>query len=205
MTIKRQNGFAMIPNVIARSGRLNPNSLAVYVCLKSHAGTTNKTWVSHKTISKEIKLSVSAVKTALNQLKEVGLIDWQGRIRPTDGGMTSNDYRIFDSERHLARHFLAAPQSSESYQEEEPIEEESIEAKPLNTPLQKRGRKRNQPSDQEPATAKQFELIRELFIEHPDFLGTEPTTQEFDQMSKADADYLINEIKVSKWKEEMYG
>ena len=109
MTIKRQSGFAMIPNVIARSGRLNPNSLAVYVCLKSHAGTTNKTWVSHKTISKEIKLSVSAVKTALNQLKEVGLIDWQGRIRPTDGRQTSNDYRIFDSERHLGRHFLAAP------------------------------------------------------------------------------------------------
>ncbi len=136
MTIKRQSGFAMIPNVIARSGRLNPNSLAVYVCLKSHAGTTNKTWVSHKTISKEIKLSVSAVKTALNQLKDVGLIDWQGRIRPTDGGMTSNDYRIFDSERHLARHFLAAPQSSKSYQEEEPIEEESIEKNHLTPRLQ---------------------------------------------------------------------
>jgi len=42
-------------------------------------------------------------------------------------------------------------------------------------------------------------------MEHPDFLGTEPTTKEFDQMSKADTDYLINEIKVSKWKEEMYG
>ena len=205
MTIKRQNGFAMIPNVIARSGRLNPNSLAVYVCLKSHAGTTNKTWVSHKTISKETKISVSAVKTALKQLKEVGLIDWKRRIRPTDGRQTSNDYRIFDSERHLGRLFPTTPQSSKSYQEEEPIEEESIEEKPLNTPFPKRGRKRNQPSDQEPATAKQFELISQLFIEHPDFLGTEPTIQEFDQMSKADADYLINEIKVSKWKEEMYG
>jgi predicted ArsR family transcriptional regulator len=200
MTIKRQNGFAMIPNVIARSGRLNPNALAVYVCLKSHAGTTNKTWVSHKTISKEVKLSVSAVKTALKQLKEVGLIDWKRRIRPTDGRQTSNDYQILDSERHLARLFPTTPQSAGSYQEEESIEEES-----LNTPFPKRGRKRNQPSDQEPATAKQFELIRELFIEHPYFLGTEPTIQEFDQMSKADADYLISDIKVSKWKEEMYG
>jgi len=205
MTIKRHDGFAMIPNVIARSGRLNPNSLAVYVCLKSHAGTTNKTWVSHKTISKEIKLSVSAVKTALKQLREVGLIDWKGRIRPTDGRQTSNDYRILDSERHLGRLFPTTPQSSKSYQEEEPIEEESIEEKPLNSPFPKRGRKRNQPSDQEPATAKQFELIRELFIEHPGYIGTEPTIQEFDQMSKADADYLITEIKVSKWKEEMYG
>ncbi|WP_415274222.1 helix-turn-helix domain-containing protein [Aquiluna sp. Uisw_065] len=200
MTIKRQDGFAMIPNVIARSGRLNPNALAVYVCLKSHAGTTNKTWVSHKTISKEVKLSVSAVKTALKQLKEVGLIDWKGRIRPTDGRQTSNDYQILDSERRLARLFPTTPQSSGSYQEEQSIEEES-----LNTPLSKRGRKRNQPSDQEPATAKQFELIRELFIEHPGYIGTEPTIQEFDQMSKADADYLINEMKVSKWKEEMYG
>jgi hypothetical protein len=205
MTIKRQDGFAMIPNVIARSGKLTPNALAVYVCLKSHAGTTNKTWVSHKTISKETKVSVSAVKTALKQLKEVGLIDWKGRTRPSDGRQTSNDYRILDSERHLGRLFPTTPQSSKSYQEEEPIEEESIEEKPLNTPFPKRGRKRNQPSDQEPATAKQFELIRELFIEQPNFLGTEPTIQEFDQMSKADADYLINEIKVSKWKEQMYG
>jgi biotin operon repressor len=205
MTIKRQDGFAMIPNVIARSGKLTPNSLAVYVCLKSHAGTTNKTWVSHKTISKETKISVSAVKTALKQLKEVGLIDWKGRTRPSDGRRTSNDYRILDSERHLGRLFPTTPQSSKSYQEEEPIEEESIDEKPLNTPFPKLGRKRNQPSDQEPATAKQFELIRELFIEQPNYLGTEPTIQEFDQMSKADADYLINEIKVSKWKEEMYG
>jgi hypothetical protein len=205
MTIKRQNGFAMIPNVIARSGRLNPNALAAYVCLKSHAGTTDKTWVSHKTISKEIKLSVSAVKTALKQLREVGLIDWKGRTRPSDGRQTSNDYRVLDSERHLGRLFPTAPQSSKSYQEEELIEEESIEEKPLNTPFPKRGRKRNHPSDQEPATAKQFELIKELFIEQPDFLGTEPTTKEFERMSKADADYLINEIKVSKWKEEMYG
>jgi biotin operon repressor len=200
MTIKRQDGFAMIPNVIARSGKLTPNALAVYVCLKSHAGTTNKTWVSHKTISKETKMSVSAVKTALKQLKEVGLIDWKGRTRPSDGRQTSNDYRILDGERHLARLFPTTPQSSESYQVEESLQEET-----LNTPFPKRGPKRNQPSDQEPATIRQSQLIRQLFIEQPNYLGTEPTIQEFDQMSKADADYLINEIKVSKWKEEIYG
>lgn len=190
----------MIPNVIARSGRLSPYAVAVFVCLKSHAGTTSRTWVSHKTISKETKISISRVKTALQELREFGLIDWKGRIRQSDGRQTSNDYRILDGEKRLARLFMASPKPLDGYQEEESLEEES-----LNTSFVKRGRKRNLPSDRDPATERQFHLIRELFLETPDFLGTEPSNHEFMQMSKADADLLINDIKQWKWKEDMYG
>jgi hypothetical protein len=190
----------MIPNVIARSGRLSPHAIAVFVCLKSHAGTSNRTWVSHKTISKETRTSVSRIKTALQELKEFGLINWKGRIRQSDGRQTSNNYQIFDSDKRLAGLFTATPQSLEGHQEEEKFEEES-----LNTSFVKRGRKRNQPSDQEPATERQCHLIRQLFIETPDFLGDEPTNYELSQMSKADADSVINEIKEWQWKERIYG
>lgn len=120
---KGGEGFAMIPNSLARCGLLTPKAMSLYLCLKSHAGTSNRTWLSHKTIATESNNSQSAVKTGLNELRELGLVTWKGRRWPIDGRQTSNDYVLKDPSGVLVRLSKATPQPSEDHQEEQPLEE----------------------------------------------------------------------------------
>lgn len=84
---------------------VSQKALAVYVALKSRAGVNGRAWPSHQGLAKDTKLSVSAVKGALNELRESGLVSWKGRIRNSDGRQTSNDYKIHDDDASLARLF----------------------------------------------------------------------------------------------------
>jgi hypothetical protein len=192
-------GFAMIPNSLARCGKLTPKAMAVYLCLKSHAGTSNRTWLAHKTISKESNVSETAVKSALRELNSLGLVTWKKRIRPTDGRQTTNDYLLHDSDSILGRLFPPGPQASETYQVEEPIEEEL-----LNSSSKGRARVRNIPSADKPASDKQIELLRSLFIELNSDLESNIKTEELDRMSCLAADEWINELKREKWKAEHF-
>lgn len=195
-----QNGFAMIPNLLARCGKLTPKAMAIYLCLKSHAGTSNRTWLNHKTIAREANVSLSTVKTGLNELRGLGLVSWKGRVRPTDGRQTSNNYVLHDSEVVLGRLFTTTHQSVESYQVEELFEE-----KILNSSSQGRARVRNSPSEDKPATAKQLELLSKLFEELNTDMDSNLTFEERCNLSRLDADLLIKELKTEKWKDEHYG
>lgn len=193
-------GFAMIPNSLERCGLLTPKAMSLYLCLKSHAGTSNRTWLSHKTIATESNNSQSAVKTGLNELRELGLVTWKGRLRPTDGRQTSNDYVLKDPSGVLVRLSKATPQPSEDYQEEQPLEEQL-----LNSSSKGRARVRNVPTDAKPATEKQLNLLEDLFEELNTDFESNLTAEERDYLSRYDADVLINELKTVKWKEDLYG
>jgi hypothetical protein len=199
-TKKRREGFAMVPNRIARCGALTPKAMVVYLCLKSHAGTSGRTWLGHTTISKESHLSKSAVKAGLNELRILGLVSWKGRIRDSDGRQTTNDYRIHDSDAHLRSLFPTDPQSSGVHQVEEPSKEEL-----LNSSFKKRARVRNEGRDDMPATSKQVTLIQILETE----LGTsewQMTSHDIlSQKSRREANELIQELKINKYKKELYG
>jgi DNA-binding MarR family transcriptional regulator len=196
---KTNEGFAMIPNSLARCGLLTPKSMAIYLCLKSHAGTSNRTWLSHKTIGKESNVSPSAVKTGLNELRDLGLVTWKGRIRPSDGRQTTNNYVLPNVSMALGRLLETALQPSENYQVEEPFEEEG-----LNSSSDGRARIRNAPSRDKPATLKQMQLIECLFEELSMEIQAHMLADEQANLSRYDADALINELKTEKWKKEQY-
>lgn len=194
------DGFSMMPNALSRCGKLTPKAMAIFICLKSHAGTTNRTWLSHSTIALESRNSPSAVKTGLNELKQLGLVTWKGRIRPTDGAQTSNMYYLHDTREVLARLLTTTPQSFEDYQVEQPIEE-----KLLNTSSKGRVIVRNVPSKDKPATDTQIRLLKSLCEELSLDFGDHITASELDNLSRYDADLLFKELKAEKFKREHYG
>jgi hypothetical protein len=199
-TKKRREGFAMVPNRIARCGALTPKAMVVYLCLKSHAGTSGRTWLGHTTISKESHLSKSAVKAGLNELRVLGLVSWKGRIRDSDGRQTTNDYRIHDSDAQLRSLFPTDPQSSHVHQVEEPSKEEL-----LNSSFGKRARVRNEGRDDMPATSKQVSLIQILETELGIPEWRMSSHDHLSQKSRREANDLIQELKIDKYKRELYG
>lgn len=72
---------------------LNHRSRAVYMYLKDHADKDGTCWPGIKTISKELKLSRSTVKRALDDLCREKLISKEHRWRE-NGSLSSNLYTI---------------------------------------------------------------------------------------------------------------
>lgn len=87
------DGFAPVPNWIVRDTSISGNAKLVYMCLISRANRNQQTWPSHALIAKEAKVSVSSVKTALVELRELGVVTWSQQRR-NDGGLSSNMYRV---------------------------------------------------------------------------------------------------------------
>jgi hypothetical protein len=85
--------FATIPNWMVRDTTISGHAKLVYVCLTSRTSRTNASWPSHALIGREAGIGVTSVKTALNELKALGLVRWEKRTRD-DGGATSNMYFI---------------------------------------------------------------------------------------------------------------
>ncbi len=75
------------------SSDLSHRARAVYMYLTDRADRDGKCWPAIKTIAKELGLSSSTVKRALNELCQAGLLTKESRWRE-NGGRTSNLYRI---------------------------------------------------------------------------------------------------------------
>ena len=73
--------------------KLPHRAVAVYMYLCDRAGKDGGSFPSHKTISGDLRLSVSTVKRALNDLLEAGCIEKQPRYRQRHG-QTSNLYKV---------------------------------------------------------------------------------------------------------------
>lgn len=80
---------------------LSGNAKLVYLYLSKCADALNKCWPAHKTISDACSISVSAVKTALQELKSGGSISISKRFRE-GGGKSSNMYMVMDRDRKKA-------------------------------------------------------------------------------------------------------
>ena len=72
---------------------LSHRARSVYMYLKDHADKEDKCWPGIKTISRELSLSRSTVKRALDDLYGAGLLTREPRWRE-NGSHSSNLYRL---------------------------------------------------------------------------------------------------------------
>jgi len=72
---------------------LSHRARSVYMYLKDHADSESKCWPGIKTIARELKLSRSTVKRALDDLYRAGLVSREPRRRE-NGSLSSNLYRL---------------------------------------------------------------------------------------------------------------
>ena len=75
------------------SSDLSHRASSVYMYLKDRADRDGKCWPAIKTIARELGLSSSTVKRALDDLCQAGLLTKETRWRE-NGGRTSNLYRL---------------------------------------------------------------------------------------------------------------
>ena len=68
-------------------------AISVYIYLADRAGKNNTCWPSIPTISKDLKLSESTTRRALNDLRKAGLLQTEQRYRE-NGGNSSLLYTI---------------------------------------------------------------------------------------------------------------
>lgn len=73
---------------------LSHRARAVYMCLRDHADSEGKCWPGIKTIARELNLSRSTVKRALEDLYQAKLVVKESRKRD-NGGVTSNLYTLY--------------------------------------------------------------------------------------------------------------
>ena len=82
------NGFRSI-----YASDLSHRAKSVYMYLKDRADSEGRCWPAIKTIARELALSPSTVKRALDDLCRAGLLVKDTRWRE-NGGRTSNLYRL---------------------------------------------------------------------------------------------------------------
>ena len=66
---------------------------AVYMYLKDRTGKNGGCWPAIGTIAKDLQLSLSTVKRAMEDLQKAGLVEKEPRYRE-NGGSSSNLYRL---------------------------------------------------------------------------------------------------------------
>lgn len=93
MTDENFQAFASIPNWVVRDTSISGHAKLVYMSLTSRTSRTNASWPSHALMARECGIGVTSVKTALAELKALGLVTWAKRVRD-DGGATSNMYYL---------------------------------------------------------------------------------------------------------------
>lgn len=86
-------GFAMMPRWLQRDPNVSAAAKLVYLALSSRAGRSGESWPKHATIALEASCSVATVKRALVELRGLGVIEWDTRLRP-NGTKTANRYRL---------------------------------------------------------------------------------------------------------------
>ena len=72
---------------------LNHRAKAVYMYLKDHADKNGRCWPGIKTIEKDMELSSSTVRRALDDLDKAGLVSKTHRWRE-NGSYSSNLYQV---------------------------------------------------------------------------------------------------------------
>ena len=72
---------------------LTHRAVSVYVYLADRANKDGQCWPAIPTIAKELKLSQSTVRRALNDLRREGLLETEQRYRPK-GGKSSLLYKL---------------------------------------------------------------------------------------------------------------
>jgi len=88
-------GYAKVPHILLRDGRLQPTTKAILFALISHADRgTGECWPSLGTLAREAGVSKRVVPTHLRKLVAFGLISMTRRTRPDTQELDSSLYRL---------------------------------------------------------------------------------------------------------------
>jgi len=128
------HGFGIIPNWLVRESTVSAYALLVYVALTSRTNRNGDCWPKMRTIAKEARCSQSTARRAIKELCDVGIISVTTRSRASDGGQTSNIYRVLIGNHVPPASQKQAPALSETDQEEESLEED-LSSQELKPPL----------------------------------------------------------------------
>jgi len=80
-------------NAIYDDHELSPRAKTVCIYLRDRANGSGESWYAINTIARELSLSRSTVRRALNDLVRMGWVEKQARFRE-NGASTSNLYRV---------------------------------------------------------------------------------------------------------------
>jgi hypothetical protein len=138
-------GFAAVPNWMIRDTTISTYAIAVYAALASHSGRGG-IHPSHDTLANEARCSERTVRSALDELRALGVVE--SRRRTARAGRASNSYTLHPNGREVP-----APHAATSVEvpaaddrgsgttcrqvpapragEEEPLEEEPVKKSPL--------------------------------------------------------------------------
>jgi hypothetical protein len=164
-------GFAAVPNWMIRDTTISTYAIAVYAALASHSGRGG-IHPSHVTLASEARCSERTVRSALDELRALGVVE--SRRRTARAGRASNSYTLHPNGREVpapraatsvevpapddrgsgtTRRQVPAPRAGE----EEPLEEEP----PKKTPLPPAGVSRDvvQAIDVEPLFFQEFYAV----------------------------------------------
>lgn len=98
-TTRGPQGFAQIPRWVQQSDTISGPAKLVYLALSSRSDRYGQSHPSHATLAREASCSVATVKRALDDLRELGLVEWDVRFRDDNEGQTSNVYTIAVGQR----------------------------------------------------------------------------------------------------------
>lgn len=107
-------GFTALPNWIIRETELTRNALLVLLALAGRANASGYCFPSHQTIAREARCSPASVKRAIGELITAGFVSTEHRIRPGDGGYTSNGYAVNLNPSGAVAHSELSPQDGSS-------------------------------------------------------------------------------------------
>ena len=83
---------------LAYQSNLRNRALQVLLYLIDRANKEQTCFPAVRTIARELHISVSTVKRAMQELVESGYVTKESRFRESNGGQTSNLYAIFSEE-----------------------------------------------------------------------------------------------------------
>lgn len=84
-------GFAVVPNWLARDPSISPVAKVVYLVLSSRTNRRGVCWPSQKSIASDSGYSVARVKVAITELRRLGVIQVVVSKGPTG---RRNSYRL---------------------------------------------------------------------------------------------------------------
>ncbi|UEP49629.1 helix-turn-helix domain-containing protein [Burkholderia ambifaria] len=87
--------FIVLPSRILEDARLSSMThLRVLMALGSHTDKHGWAWPSRKTLAEKVGVSTARVSQCIGDLRDWGYIEVYAQTRDSDGGQTSNRYRV---------------------------------------------------------------------------------------------------------------
>lgn len=149
-------GFAAVPAWVVDDETISQKAKLTYLVLSRHIGRDSlAATLSQGLIARKAGMSARSVRTALSELRELGLVEWESSHRD-DGGTSYNTYRmhVHPTKRHDAdppatgayppgktfrggRQQVPTPPATGAapYKEEPDVEEPDVEEPPPSTEL----------------------------------------------------------------------